>query len=304
MTGIFLARNGFNVKIYERDLKREKPCAGGLPWRLIEEFGEFVEDIPQYPIKDVLFDIEGEKFEMNFSRNVGVVVERFAFDRNLRIITKNEGIEIVNKNIDLKQLKDDFIIDARGYVKSHKPAIAIKCICKKRNQKMLFVFKSKIVKTGYFWIFPISDRLVNVGVGDFTSHFKIKPIEALKWFLREMSLKTSKFTAAPICLDGKIENLVENNVIKVGESGGLVNPITGEGIYYAMKSGEIAANCIINDKVCDYEKIIKDKFSKEFKISKLVYFLSRLPAPIKRKVFKFGLNHTKSKIERGSLNLV
>lgn len=251
-----------------------------------------------------MFDIEGEKFGMNFSRNVGVVVDRFAFDKNLRIMARDENIEIINKNADLKKLKGDFIIDARGYIKSHNPAIAIRCVCKKRNQKMSFVFKSKIAKTGYFWIFPMSNRLVNAGIADFTNHFKVKPIEALKWFLREMDFKTSKFTAAPVCLDGRIENLVENNIIKVGESGGLVNPMTGEGIYHAMKSGEIAANCIINDKVGDYEKRIKDKFGKEFKISKLIYFLSRLPAPIKRRVFKFGLNHTKAKIEDGYFNLV
>jgi flavin-dependent dehydrogenase len=286
-------------------LKREKPCAGGLSWRVIKEFKEFVEGIPQYPIKNVLYNFEGETFEINFSHNVGVVTDRFAFDKNLRRVASREGAKVINKSVEPKNLKDDFIIDARGCGKCNNPAIAIRCDAKKKNQKMYFEFKRKIIKTGYFWIFPISDTLVNVGVGGFISDFAMKPMESLNWFLKKMELKSSNLSAAPICLDGKIENLLDDNIIKVGERGGLVNPVTSEGIYYAMKSSEIAADCIIKDEVFKYEKLIKKRFGKEFKISNLTRdLISKSSIPIARYVFKLGINHTKSRIEEGFLNLI
>lgn len=286
-------------------MNKEKPCAGGLSWRVIKEFKEFVDDVPQFPIKDVLFDIEDEKFEINFFHNVGVVVNRSIFDRNLRKIAEEEGVRITNEKADLKRLKDDFIVDARGYVKCANPSIAIRCVCKKRNQKMLFVFRGKIIKSGYFWIFPMSKNLVNAGVGGAIKNFNIRPMDAMSWFLKEMKLKASNVSTAPICLDGKIENLVKDNIIKVGESAGLVNPLTAEGIYYAMKSGKIAANCIINDKIYEYEKAIKNNFSKDFKISRLTrMLLLKLPVPIARYIFKSGIKHTKSKIQEESLDLI
>lgn len=159
--------------------------------------------------------------------------------------------------------------------------------------------------TGYFWIFPISDRLVNVGVGGDVKDFKINPMTALKWFLKRMDMKMTNVVAAPCCLDGTIGGLVKNNLIKVGERGGLVNPITAEGIYLAMKSGKIAAECIINDNVQKYEALIKSEFKKEFDISKKTkLLLSLLPVPVARAVFKIGINHLKSNIEKGSLEMI
>jgi flavin-dependent dehydrogenase len=80
--------------------------------------------------------------------------------------------------------------------------------------------------------------------------------------------------------------------------------MTAEGIYYAMKSGKIAAGCIAKNSVWKYEKIIKNNFGKEFKISNLTVSLLTLSAPIARYVFKTGINHLKSRIEKGSLNLI
>jgi flavin-dependent dehydrogenase len=41
-----------------------------------------------------------------------------------------------------------------------------------------------------------------------------------------------------------IEKTYGNRVILVGDAAGFINPISGEGIYYAMSSGEIAAKTI------------------------------------------------------------
>ena len=35
--------------------------------------------------------------------------------------------------------------------------------------------------------------------------------------------------------------------LAVGDAGGLVDPITGEGLYYAMRSGDLASQVVIDD---------------------------------------------------------
>lgn len=41
-------------------------------------------------------------------------------------------------------------------------------------------------------------------------------------------------------------------------------PLTYEGIYYAMKAGELAALAITEEKVNNYKKMWKDRFQKRF----------------------------------------
>jgi flavin-dependent dehydrogenase len=63
-----------------------------------------------------------------------------------------------------------------------------------------------------------------------------------------------------------LKNLVKNNVILTGDAGGLVDPLTGEGIFYAQKSGEIAAKAIIRNFE---EKIPLSKYSED--VEKEIY---------------------------------
>ena len=294
--GIFLARNGFDVKLYEQDTERVKPCGGALSSRTIMEFKEFLKDIPFYEIKNVTFDLEGEIFDLKFNKKVGCVVDRFIFDKNLRNIAKSEGVKIIKKKVK-KFPKNVICVDARGYKKSTDPAIAIRGFCKIKRQNMFFGFRRKIVKFGYFWIFPISDSLANVGVGGKIRSFNTNPLDTFNWFLKEKKLKASNVSGAPVYYEGKIENLVNGNIIKVGESAGLVNPLIGEGIYYGMKSGKIAANCIVNNEIKNYEKIVKNEFEGEFQKSLFVRsFFVNSPMLISKIIFNLWIKHITSKV--------
>lgn len=41
-------------------------------------------------------------------------------------------------------------------------------------------------------------------------------------------------------------NIAKGRVILVGDAAGFVNPVTGEGMYYAIKSGQLAAKAAID----------------------------------------------------------
>ena len=52
----------------------------------------------------------------------------------------------------------------------------------------------------------------------------------------------------------KKNRLAGDGWLAVGDAGGLVDPITGEGLYYAMRSGDLASQVVLNDAHSPAEK--------------------------------------------------
>jgi flavin-dependent dehydrogenase len=55
----------------------------------------------------------------------------------------------------------------------------------------------------------------------------------------------------------------------VGDAGGLVDPITGEGLYYAIRSGDLASQVVLNDaydivgKAAAYRDAVTREFARD-----------------------------------------
>ena len=72
----------------------------------------------------------------------------------------------------------------------------------------------------------------------------------------------------------------------VGDAGHLVDPLLGEGIYYAVRSGQLAAKSV-SDMLCnpvqhqlsDYEALVGTEFGPEFRVAgglgNIIYGLPR-----------------------------
>ena len=103
---------------------------------------------------------------------------------------------------------------------------------------------------GYAWNFPKKGE-VSLGMGclmPFASGLK----EAWKSFTTEFSemygveINLSETTAMRVPLRGVIKRTVSNRIILVGDAAGFVSPCTGEGIYYSIDSGQMAADTVSN----------------------------------------------------------
>ncbi|MBI4789837.1 MAG: geranylgeranyl reductase family protein [Chloroflexi bacterium] len=98
---------------------------------------------------------------------------------------------------------------------------------------------------GYAWIFPKAEHL-SVGIGDL---FRIGGRADLRAALQryvasEPSLHDAKtrFTRGHrVPLGGEFATYHVPRAVLVGDAAGLVDPFTAEGIYYAIRSGQIAA---------------------------------------------------------------
>jgi len=139
---------------------------------------------------------------------------------------------------------------------------------------------------GYFWTFYKKNH-VNVGLGCLLSEKKDKKVNlktAFKDYLKHLedkkiipSLKrlNLKLKGAMVPLKKPLDRTYDHRVLLLGDSAGFVNPLSGEGIYYAMASGEDAAIAIIELKQRGkdytkknlklYEKIWKKDFGGELK---------------------------------------
>jgi menaquinone-9 beta-reductase len=111
------------------------------------------------------------------------------------------------------------------------------------------------VMAGYGWIFPLGDGMVNVGAGLLNTFTRFKEVSArrlLDAFLADLPEEwgINEENAAGPVLSGPIpmgmnrEPLAVPGMLVVGDAGGLVNPFNGEGIAYAMETGELAAELI------------------------------------------------------------
>ncbi|MBA2286136.1 MAG: geranylgeranyl reductase family protein [Ktedonobacteraceae bacterium] len=112
---------------------------------------------------------------------------------------------------------------------------------------------------GYGWAFPLADSRANVGVGLFraglASLWMPKTAQiAFGTFLKTPAVQTLLSNARqvgplkgyPLRADFAHSPTFGDGVLLAGEAAGLVNPVTGEGIDYALESGKMAAEHLLD----------------------------------------------------------
>jgi flavin-dependent dehydrogenase len=145
------------------------------------------------------------------------------------------------------------------------------------EKRIIHIFIKTQGIAGYGWVFP-KKKHVNIGIGEFkTAVDKSKPKTSLKETYEKHIELLKKMKLLPG--DFKIENLkgstlpvfpvektYSDRVLICGDAAGFINPITGEGIYYAMASGEIAAEVVVEAlNKGDTSENMLSKFQKQWK---------------------------------------
>jgi geranylgeranyl reductase family protein len=111
----------------------------------------------------------------------------------------------------------------------------------------------RVIMPGYDWIFPMGGGRVNVGTGTLVSTVKegslslakvMRQFVASNPYARErlrLAEMVSPVQGHPLRTDLRGTRPYSQRVLVAGEAAGLVNPLSGEGIAYALESGEMAA---------------------------------------------------------------
>lgn len=293
-----LKNNNINYCIIEKNkFPREKLCGGALSYKtqkILNELNFNLDNIHKKVIKEVNFIAKNVNYQMKLTNKI-VMVDRIEFDyNNLKNLNEknifcSENIINIEKNI-LITNKDKYefgyIIFADG-VNGYSRKLINKrqfgfCVDYNSNiQADKTILDFNAIESGYGWVFP-KEKCTTIGLGKFNNkkvdyqklllsfarkyNFKIKEAEIKGYFIPVFSRKVFK------------KSVIDNKYILVGDSASLVDLVSGEGIYYALLSGKIAAESIIKclNSNCLLSRIYFKKTKKIYKSLKTRKRLSKI----------------------------
>lgn len=162
---------------------------------------------------------------------------------------------------------------------------------------------------GYGWIFGLGDGRVNVGLGALNSSVEFGKCNyrALltdwlggtppEWGLADEANADGPIRGAALPMGFNRVPHYTQGMLLVGDTGGMVNPFNGEGIAYAMESGELAAEVAAQalarptaaaaERVLEeYPRLLRARYGRYFRLGALFVTLIGYPS-----VMRFGTRH-------------
>ncbi len=305
LCGERLARSGFRVTIFDERLAWEKPCGGGLTHKAIETY-PFLFDSP-HPKKIIrtaeLISSRGHRarFEMNhpiviYARKVlnGLLLDRAVAAGCTAICSRvtdvNTNGERVRLMVEGEERISDFVVLASG---ARNQLLPDTTALRADDLEMTLgyfvpteenVIKIKFLKEfeGYLWSFPRADHL-SVGIcarmGQTTSQQLRRHLDA---FVVEEKFPTvgaqlySHVLPSPQAKTIRGRRIVGKNWAMAGDAAATVDPITGEGLYYALRSGDLLAQALAQGAPQEYPERLRAAFSADLEFA----------ANIAKKVFR------------------
>lgn len=256
----------------------------------------------------------------------GYILERKVFDKFMAMDAARAGATIMIKTLARGMRKDnngyivscehmgeDFEIKAKIVVGADGPESRVgrwgglKTAVKPKNMESGIQFEmagvemedpgciefyfGSVAPGGYAWIFPKGDDIANVGLGIVNTVTDKSAYQHLLEFVEKcpatQNAQAVELNIGGDPVGGMLKDLVEDNVMIVGDAAGHVNPLTGGGIITALEAGkyagEVAAKAIkegdcSKKNLKEYEKICKkeigDSFNKYLKTKDYMLSLS------------------------------
>jgi flavin-dependent dehydrogenase len=137
--------------------------------------------------------------------------------------------------------------------------------------------------TGYLWVFPRVDH-VSAGItGKMGETSTLELRRTLEHWLETHWLKKDGLKEHGLALDGarfyshilpslrpqtfETLEVCGKDWAMIGDSAGLVDPITGEGLYYALRSAELCAGALLAGRPEDYRELLQEEVLPELKLA-------------------------------------
>ncbi len=291
-----LAQAGFQVTLFDEHLAWEKPCGGGLTHKAITAY-PFLLDGP-HP-KKLIHSIElvssrGHRARMSLDRPIviysravlnGLLLERAA-DAGCRVVrsrvsqvdVRGEGVQLTTNGT---QHAADFVVIAAGArnsllpetrpLRPHDLEMTLGYFVPAQADSITVKFLRRF--EGYLWSFPRCDHL-SVGIcGSMARHTSQELKQHLHGFMRQEGIAAvgatfySHVLPSPQPHTLRARRVVGRNWALVGDAAAWVDPITGEGLYYALRSGDLLAQSLAAGRQREYPARVRADFSADLEFA-------------------------------------
>jgi geranylgeranyl reductase family protein len=288
-TAIHLARGGAKVLLVDRArFPRDKPCGGGLTGRALRHAPCDVSPVVEHVVDRMVLRLGyGRRFARSTDFPLILMTQRRRLDVYLAEQAVAHGADFRDdRRVDVLSLEGDeqtaavggvrvsasYVVGADGangiVAKAAGLGEGIVCgVALEGNAPWGAIESAPYARTawvelgvvpgGYGWVFPKGDH-ANIGVGGWRSEgpklrahldraarsHGVDPTELRE--VRGHRLPMRRLGAAP----------ATRRVLLVGDAAGLVDPLSGDGIYEAFVSAELAARAILTDSVEDYSQCL------------------------------------------------
>ena len=313
---------GRRVLVLEEKMGWEKPCGGGLTHKALR----------QYPFLALAASGGNALRELEFVASTGtvmhvhlrmplVVYSRSTLNQLLLRRAGDAGAEVIaDRVLHLRRKDHGWEIEGRG--RTYRADMVVLAAGARTRLRQIFVndisprdfmltfgyylsvpcgmlrvrFYEKF--EGYAWAFPRPNH-VSVGICGKVGATSMAAMQArLSSFMRESgyapdpaqvfshllpSLSTESWGNLQLCGQGWA---------LVGDAAGLVDPVTGEGIYYAMRSGELLGRALLEDAPQLYPQRVRDDFGRALatgaRLARLFYHGELLGGGITTRMIECG----------------
>ncbi len=297
MAAACLAQGGRAVAVFDEKLVWEKPCGGGITHKALTQYPFLVDAQVERNLVDAceLISPAGLRLWLPlghqiaiFSRRIlnGLLLERaqragadVVHDRVLGITRQDGNWRLRTR---CGELTADYVVVAAGARNPFRAQFApplsaedfmatVGYFIPGNGRHMQVRFLPGL--HGYIWVFPRCDHLSAGICGRMSDRSTAEMRELLEDFLRAEGLD---FRAAPVYAHllpaPRAETLqagpyAGDGWAIVGDAAALVDPITGEGLYYALRSADLLAQAIVAGRPEAYPEMLRRDFLPDIEVA-------------------------------------
>ena len=296
MCGEQLALAGNAVHIYDEHLAWEKPCGGGLTYKATQCF-PFLLDNPHpkrliHSVEIISAENRRAKLDLQhpiviYSRTVlnGLLLDRAQAAGCQIHHSRVQGVDTTGDkpmySVDGQWCRADFLVVAAGARNQFLPGTRPLSRDELEMTQGYFVPQTSeeiIIKflpdfEGYIWSFPRADHL-SLGIcGSMASHTSNELRSHLREFAAAEQIDTANARFYSHLLPSPKERTLSDRAVVgrawalCGDAAAWVDPLTGEGLFYAMRSGEILGRSIAEGCPEKYPARVRASFSLELEFA-------------------------------------
>ncbi len=313
------ALNGLKVCIIEKQsFPRYKPCGGAVSDRALTYLGlDLHPKLIENEVYGARVFFRGKKMERLRDYRIAILTTRSVFDEFLLNEAGEAGAEVVcpDRIIDIVETQEGVV--ARSKKRTYRAKYGVIAegsngklqskvrrrdsraeygICvvaeipadqeaiKRRISQMIEIHFG-VGRFGYGWLFPHNEYL-SVGVGGVAKYMR-DARRVMSRFLYDQGFSGDyKVHGGTIPAGGIRRRVNSSRLILVGDAAGFVDPFYGEGIAYAIRSGQLAAETVAEclawggERISSYEKRCRKEFADNLRfallLSKLMYLMPGL----------------------------